>query len=73
MAFVRDGRTLLPMEPGTRRLLKVGKYQCGDYNGLVASPLLEVGLFPPTDIRANWQHGSAHRFAGVVWLAIRKR
>jgi hypothetical protein len=53
-AFVRDGQTLLPMEPDTRRLLKLGKYQCGDYYGLVASPLLGIGLFPPTDTRADW-------------------
>jgi hypothetical protein len=45
--FDHDGATLLPMEPDTHRLLKMGRYLGGDYWGLVASPLLATDILPP--------------------------
>lgn len=45
--FDYHGHTLLPMEPDTHRLLKMGKYQGGDYWGLMASPVLATDILPP--------------------------
>jgi hypothetical protein len=53
-AFADKGQTLLPMEPDTRRLLKLSKNQGGDYYGLIASPLLGTEFLPIRDERTDW-------------------
>ncbi|MCC6492524.1 MAG: hypothetical protein IT424_05840 [Pirellulales bacterium] len=51
-AFTRDGVRMIPIEPDTRRLLKLTKYRGGEYYGLVASTLFENGFFATDDPRA---------------------
>lgn len=45
------GIRALPVEPLTQRLLKQGG---GDYYGLIATEILETGVFGPRDERASW-------------------
>lgn len=65
-AFVRDGQTYLPMEPDTHRLLKMSKYQGGDYWGLLASPLLGVEFLEPNDKRATWIVDLMEKRGGLI-------
>src|SRR5207244_1730667 len=52
-AAFRDGdMTILPLEPDTHRLEKVGHFRGGDYWGLPASTLLENEFLPADDERA---------------------
>lgn len=67
--FVRDGVRMIPIEPDTRRLLKLSKYRGGEYYGLVASNLFETGFFPAGDPRGalyvNMLEGQGGLAAGV--------
>lgn len=65
-AIQRDGQTLLPMEPDTHRLLKLSKHRGGDYYGLVASPLLGIGLLAPDDKRAVWIVDALEKRGGLI-------
>jgi hypothetical protein len=64
--FIYDGEPLLPMEPDTRRLLKMEDYQAGGYYGLTASPLLEPGFLSPHDTRAKWIVDALERRGGLI-------
>ena len=65
-AVVRDGQTLLPMEPDTHRLLKMSRYRGGDYYGLVASSLLETDFLAPDDKRATWIVDALEKRGGLI-------
>ena len=65
-AVVREGQTLLPMEPDTHRLLKMSRYRGGDYYGLVASSLLETEFLSPDDRRATWIVDALEKRGGLI-------
>jgi hypothetical protein len=65
-AVEHNGQTVLPMEPDTHRLLKMSKYKGGDYWGLIASPLLGIGLLEPDDKRAMWIVDLIEKRGGLV-------
>lgn len=65
-AFERDGQTLLPMEPDTRRHLISNKYRTGGYYGLVASMMLEPELLPADDPRALLVVRGLERRGGLI-------
>lgn len=64
--IIRDGQTILPMEPDTQRLLKMSKYRGGDYYGLVASSLLETEFLAPNDKRAAWIVDALEKRGGLI-------
>lgn len=65
-AFERDGMTLLPLEPDTRRILVSTNYRGGGYYGLVAGMLLESEFLPAGDRRAGWLVDTLERRRGLI-------
>lgn len=65
-AFVSNGQKLLPMEPDTRRLLKLEDYRAGGYYALTASPLLATGFLQPNDPRATWIVDALEKRGGLL-------
>ncbi len=64
--FERDGATLMPLEPDTRRHLIQYQYKCKGYYGLVASMLLEAELLPAADPRALLYVRGLERRGGLI-------
>ena len=62
----KDGVRLLPIEPGTQRLLASMKYKGGGYYGLVASMLLESEFLAPDDERARMLVEALENRAGLI-------
>jgi len=65
-AFQDGDLKILPMEPETRRLLKLDQYQGGGYYGLVCGILLETGFLTPDDVRSHWITDIMERRNGLI-------
>ncbi len=65
-AFEDRGLTLLPMEPDTRRLLKMSRNRGGDYYGLVACSLLETDFLAPDQDQTRWIVDLIEQRGGLV-------
>lgn len=65
-AFEDNGQTLLPLEPDTRRVLKLTRYQGGGYYGLTAGDLLESEFFPLNDKRTTWIIDMLEKRGGLI-------
>jgi hypothetical protein len=65
-AFISEGQTLLPMEPDTRRLLKLEDYKAGGYYGLTASPLLATGFLTVGDQKTAWIIDALEKRGGLL-------
>lgn len=65
-AFKDQGQMLLPLEPETRRLLKLDDYQAGGYYGLTAGQLLETDFLAPTERHAKWILDAIENRGGLV-------
>lgn len=65
-AFRDNGLTVLPMEPDTHRILKLGRYRGGDYYGLVGCILLETDFLSADDKRSWWITEMIEKRQGLV-------
>jgi hypothetical protein len=65
-AFKHDGQTLLPLEPDTRRLLKLERYKAAGYYSLSASPLLGIDFLSPGDKRTSWLVEALEKRGGLI-------
>ena len=65
-AFKYQGQVLLPLEPDTRRLLKLEKYKGAGYYSLSTSPLLGTGFLPANDKRTTWCVDALEKRGGLV-------
>jgi len=65
-AFQDRGLTLLPMEPDTRRLLKLSRNRGGDYYGLTACALLESDFLAPDEDQSRWIVDLVEKRGGLV-------
>ena len=65
-AFKDGDLTILPIEPDTRRLLKLSNYRGGDYYGLVASCLMEMEFLPPKGREAQWLVDMLEKRGGLI-------
>lgn len=65
-AFKHQGQTLLPLEPDTRRLLKLERYKAAGYYSLSASPLIGIGFLSPGDKRTDWIVNALEKRGGLI-------
>jgi hypothetical protein len=65
-AFDDDGQTVLPLEPDTRRLLKLTRHSGGGYYGLTAGDLLESEFLAPNDKRTTWIVDILEKRGGLI-------
>ncbi len=65
-AFKYRRQTLLPLEPDTRRLLKLEKYKGAGYYSLSTSPLLGIGFLSPYDKRTTWFVDALEKRGGLI-------
>jgi hypothetical protein len=68
----KDGdATILPLEPDTHRLEKLGHFRGGDYYGLTASSLLENEFLPADDPRATLLTDMLEKRGGLIAGCLR--
>jgi hypothetical protein len=65
-AFQDGDMTILPLEPETRRLEKLGHFRGGDYYGLTASSLLENEFLSADDPRASLIVNMLEKRGGLI-------
>jgi hypothetical protein len=64
--FTHDGVKMIPIEPDTRRILKLTNYRGGEYYGLVASMFFENEFFPRDDPRGALYRNMLENHGGLT-------